>query len=179
MSGMGMKERALVAMLGVIVVFALVVASWFFHFESAWKKSMRGYETAKATYERERALIAQKPKLADEYEEAKKDMPMFAADKATDTTWRRKVDALAEKHHIVISSAQAGKEIEAGDVLELPIEIRTWEASLQSLVEFMHELENTNEGMFDIKAMSMKPSNKRGYLKGSMSLTCAYMREKE
>lgn len=178
MSGMGMKERAALATLGVIVAFALVVGSWFFHFESAWKKSRKSYEDAKAKYERECALIVQKPKLVDEYEAEKKNMPIFAADKATDTTWRRKVDALAEKHHIVISSAQAGKEIEAGDVLELPIDIRTWEASLQSLVQFMHELENTSEGMFDIKALSMKPSNKKGYLKGSMSLTCAYMRER-
>ena len=178
MSGMGMRERAILAMLGVIGAFALVVCSWFFYFDSAWKSSKRAYETAKSTYRKESALIARKADLADEYEAAKKDMPSFQADKATDTTWQRKVDELAEKHHIVISRAQPGKEIEAGDVFELPIEIGQWEASLQSLVEFMHELENTGEGMFDIKAINMRPSNKKGYLKGSMSLTCAYMREK-
>ena len=104
-------------------------------------------------------------------------MPTFEAGKATDTTWLKKMDELAEKHHIAISQRQSGKEVESGDVLELPIDVKTWEGSLESLVKFMHELENTNEGMFDIRSLSFKPSSKKGYLKGSFTLTCAYMRE--
>ena len=43
----------------------------------------------------------------------------------------------------------------------------------------MHELENTSEGMFDITQLSFKPiSSKQGYLSGSFTLNCAYMREK-
>ncbi len=41
----------------------------------------------------------------------------------------------------------------------------------------MHALENSTDGMFDIKEISLKPSQKKGYLKGSLSITCAYMRE--
>ena len=41
----------------------------------------------------------------------------------------------------------------------------------------MHALENTPEGMFDVKEISLKPSQKKGYLRGSRSITCAYMRE--
>ena len=37
--------------------------------------------------------------------------------------------------------------------------------------------ENTTEGMFDIGYLSFKPSSKKGYLRGSFTLTCAYMRE--
>ena len=105
-------------------------------------------------------------------------MPTFEAGKATDTTWRRKLDEIAAKHLIVISSAQTGKEVEAGDVLELPIEVKSWEGCLESLVKFMHELENTNDGMFDITQLNFKPSSKKGYLRGSFTLNCAYMREK-
>ena len=104
-------------------------------------------------------------------------MPTFAFGKATDTTWQRKMDELAEKHHISISERQPGKEVEKGDVLELPIEVKNWEGALESLVKFMHELENTSDGMFDVGYLSFKPSPKKGYLKGSFTLTCAYMRE--
>jgi hypothetical protein len=87
------------------------------------------------------------------------------------------MDELAEKHHISIMQRQPGKEVEKGDVLELQIEVRNWEGALESLVRFMHELENTTEGMFDIGYLNFKPSAKRGYMKGSFTLTCAYMRE--
>ena len=72
-------------------------------------------------------------------------MPTFEAGKATDTTWLGKMDALAAKHHISISQRQSGKEVESGEVLELPIEVRSWEGALESLVKFMHELENTDD----------------------------------
>ena len=104
-------------------------------------------------------------------------MPTFAFGKATDTTWLQKLDELAEKHHISISQRQPGKEVEKGDVLELQIEVRNWEGALESLVKFMHELENTSEGMFDVGYLNFKPSSKKGYMRGSFTLTCAYMRE--
>ena len=62
-------------------------------------------------------------------------------------------------------------------MLQLPIEIKSFEASLEALVKFMHALDSAEDGMFDVKSLSVKPSNKKGYLKGSLSLTCAYMRE--
>ena len=31
--------------------------------------------------------------------------------------------------------------------------------------------------MFDVRMINVRPSSKRGYLKGSMTVTCAYMRE--
>ena len=104
-------------------------------------------------------------------------MPTFEAGKATDTVWLRKVEDLARTNLVLITSIDSGKEVEAGDVLELPIEVKSWEGSLEALVKFMHALENTSEGMFDVKEISLKPSQKKGYLKGSLSITCAYMRE--
>ena len=84
---------------------------------------------------------------------------------------------MALKHRILISQRQSGREVDAGEVLEQPIEVKSWEGSLEALVKFMYELENTDEGMFDIKELNMKPSSKKGYLRGSFTLTCAYMRE--
>ena len=176
--GKSLREKAVMATLGVVILYAIAVGVWFLSAESAWKKAAKSYAKAKETYQKEVKLIGEKSKWADAYEEEKAQMPTFEAGKATDTTWRRKLDEIAGKHHFLIASAQTGKEVEAGDVLELPIDVKSWEGCLESLVKLMHELENTSEGMFDITQISFKPSSKKGYLRGSFTLNCAYMREK-
>ncbi len=178
MGGMSLKEKAIVAALGMALLYALAAGLWFMRQSGEWKKSAKAYADARTKYEKECKLIGEKQKWNDRYEEEKSAMPMFAAGKATDTTWQRKMDELAAKHYISISSRQSGEEVTAGEVLELPIEVKSWEGALEPLVKFLHELENTSEGMFDIRAISFRPSSKKGYLKGSFTLTCAYMREK-
>lgn len=176
--GKSLREKAVVAVVGVIALYAVAVLTWFFYAEAAWTKAAKSYDKARETYQREVKLIGEKRKWTEAYETEKAAMPTFEAGKATDTTWRRKLDEFAEKHHIAISSAQTGKETEAGDVLELPIEVRSWEGSLEALVRLMHELENTSDGMFDITQLNFRPSSKKGYLRGSFTLNCAYMRER-
>lgn len=178
MNTMSLKEKAVLATVMMALLYAVAGALWFTSQSAAWAKAAKTYARAKATYESECRLIAEKAKWNQAYEDEKALMPTFEAGKATDTTWLGKMDALAAKHHISISQRQSGKEVESGEVLELPIEVRSWEGALESLVKFMHELENTDEGMFDIRSISFKPSSKKGYLKGSFTLTCAYMREK-
>lgn len=175
--GKSLRERAVMAVIGVIALYAIAVGVWFFSAEGAWKKASKAYAKAKETFAKEERLIGEKKKWTEAYEAERAAMPTFADGKATDTTWRRKLDELAEKHHVLISSAQTGKETSADDVLELPIEVRSWEGCLEALVKLMHELENTSDGMFDITQLSFKPSSKKGYLRGSFTLNCAYMRD--
>lgn len=174
-----LKEKAVMAVLGVVALYAIAIGFWFLSAADSWKKAARNYEKAKETFAKEERLIGEKRKWTDAYEAEKAAMPMFEAGKTTDTTWLSKMDELALKHHILISQRQGGKETEEGDVQELPIVVNNWEGSLEALVKFMHELENTSEGMFDMRALSFKPNNsKKGYLRGGFTLTCAYMREK-
>lgn len=178
MNTLGLRQKALLAVAGVVVMYAIAAVYWFVSAERAWKRASNRYADAKEKYEDEVRLIGEKTKWADAYEAEKKTLPTFAADKATDTTWRRKLDKIAEKHHFLISNAQAGDETEAGEVLVLPIEVSRWEGCLESLVRLMHELENTDEGMFDITYIDFKPNpSKKGYLSGKFSLNCAYIRE--
>ncbi len=182
MNNKALKEKAILAVLGMVVLYALAVVLWLTHFDitkktGSWYKARNAYNKAVKTYQSEARLIREKAKWAEAYEMEKSAMPTFEVGKTTDTTWLQKMDELAAKHYIQISSRQGKEEIEAGDVLELPIEVKTWEGALESLVKFLHELENTSDGMFDVRAISFKPSNKNGYLKGSFTLTCAYMRE--
>lgn len=174
-----LKEKALMAVLGVIMLYGVAAASWFLYAQNAWKKSFRDYKKAKNTYLEECRLISQRGKWSSIYEEEKSNIPMFEVGKATDTTWLGIMDKLALENRILITHRQPGKEVDAGEVLELPIEVKNWEGSLEALVKFMYELGSTDQGMFDLKNLNFKPSSKKGYLRGSFTLTCAYMREKD
>ena len=175
---MSLKEKAILSIVGMVLLYALAVILFFTVASDQWKRSAKQYAAACQKYAAEKRLIGEKAKWADAYEEEKAHMPIFEEGKNTDTTWLQKMDELAVKHHMSISQRQGGEEVEAGEVLELPIDVKNWEGALESLVRFMHELENTDDGMFDIRAINFKPSQKRGYLRGSFTLTCAYMREK-
>ena len=180
MGGMSLKEKAVLAVFAVVVLYAAAVALWFMRQggrTGEWAKAAKAYHRERDRYAAECRLIARKAEISESYEDEKSLMPTFGAGKTTDTTWLQKMDELAAKHFIQISNRQGGKEVEAGDVLELQIDVKSWEGAWESLVKFMHELENTSEGMFDIRSISFRPSNKKGYLRGSFALTCAYMRE--
>ena len=172
-----LREKAMLAVVAVVVLYAVAVGVWFFSAESAWKRAAKAYRRECDRYEQEEKLISERRKWNELYDREKAAMPTFEAGKATDTVWLRKVEDLARTNLVLITSIDSGKEVEAGDVLELPIEVKSWEGSLEALVKFMHALGNTPEGMFDVKEISLKPSQKKGYLRGSLSITCAYMRE--
>ena len=108
-------------------------------------------------------------------------MPIFDEDaKDVDTHWLSRMDALAQDTHVAISQRQAGQQLEAGDVFEQPIDVKRWEATITSLVKFMHALECETNAMFDVREIAVKPSSHKGFLTGSFKLACAYMRgEKE
>ena len=174
---MGLREKAIVSVLLVVAMYAVAAATWFMYSERAWKKAKGRYESACKTFRRESEMIANKDKYVEDYEKAKEFMPTFEAAKTTEATWLKKMREIAVKNLIVISQDEAKEEIVGDDVQELPIEVRTWEGSLEALVKFMHELENTDEGMFAMTELNFKPSSKKGYLRGSFTLNCAYMRE--
>lgn len=172
-----LKEKAVLVALGILLMYAFAVGFWFLHAQNSWRRAQKKYENAKETYQRECALIAKKNQYEEEYESAKAHMPVFDVNKSTDTVWLKKIDELAERHNVVISTRKAESEVEAGEVTELPVSVTGCECSLQGLVKFMHELENTDEGMFDIKALNFKPNTKTGYLRGTFTVTCAYTRK--
>ena len=177
MNAPGLKEKAAIAIVGVVILYAVAVAMWFMNAESSWKRAAKRYNAAADKYEKEKKLISETRKWDELYETEKAAMPMFTAGKATDTTWRSRIEQLAKDNLVQIYQIEHGKEVETGDVLQLPIEIKSFESSLEALVKFLHALDSADGGMFDVKTLSVKPSSKQGYLRGSFSLTCAYMRE--
>ena len=174
---MTLKEKALLCVLGMVGLYVVAILMWFMGQQDAWAASKDKYEKARKRYEAECELIGEKQKWTDAYEREKESVRKFAEGKSTGTTWSRKLEEIAIKHHIQMDT-QPGTEIEAGDMLEMPMSVKKWDGALVSLVDFLHELENTDEGMFDEKSLTIR-SSKDGYLKGTMELTCAYMRGEE
>ena len=177
MSAKSPREKAVLAMVGIVVLYAIAAAVWFVHSDKAWKLSRRHYDEAAKTRVKERKLIGEKARWEEAYETEKAQMPTFDAGKATDTAWLRKMEEIAQKNLILLGQHHAVEEVDADDVKELPIVVTGCEGSLEALVKFMHELENTDDGMFSITQLRAKPSRKPGYLTIDFTLNCAYMRE--
>lgn len=181
MSTMGLKEKAVLASLAMVLLYGIAAVIWFLKMDitskqGEWYKARKKYHEACQQYRNECKLISEKRKWNERYDAEKKAMPTFEGGMATDTTWLEKVGEIAKRHHIEISTIKPGKEASPDDVKELEIDCQ-WEGALESLVKFMHELENTDQGMFDFSSLNFKPSSRKGYLKGSFTVTCAYMRE--
>ena len=174
-----MRDRTIVAVVGVAVLWAMAAAFWFFGQENAWKVARRKYERERNVRVQQQKLISERAKWFDAYETERSKMPTFTDDeRGVDTHWLNVMDAVAQDNHVSISRRQAGKEAEVGDVFEMPVDVKDWTGSLQCLVKFLFDLEHAEGAMFDVSAISMKPDNK-GYMRGSFTLACAYMRGKE
>ena len=181
MSNLSRRDRMIAAIGGVVVMYALAVALWFMSQEQAWRAAAKKYDSAATKTLSEKKLISQRQKWNDAYEEEREKMPVFSEDEQNvDTYWLNRMDSLAQDCHVSISQRQGGQQVEAGDVFEQPIDVKRWEATITSLVKFMHALEAEKEAMFDVREISIKPSSHKGFLTGSFKLACAYMRgEKE
>ncbi len=174
MNNMSLKEKAVLAVAGVVILYIIAIVLWFASQEAAWKSAAKQYDRECARYEKECRLISEKQKWSDMYESEKAQMPTFA--KGTQVDFKKYVSGLAKDNSIVLDWGDDGSKVEKDDVVELSVPVR-WEGALESLVKFMYALENASDGMYDVENLSLRPSSKKGYLKGSFTLTCAYMRE--
>ena len=160
-----------------VLMYALAGVLWFTGQEQSWRVASKKHTAAVKRTNREKRLISERAKWNDAYEAEREKMPEFSYDaKDVDTHWLSLMDSIAQRCNVSISQRQAGQQIVAGDVHEQPIDVKRWEATITSLVKFMHAIENEKEGMFDIREISIKPSSHKGFLTGNFKLACAFMR---
>lgn len=168
------KEKNLLLIIVVVIMYGATALSY--------KPQMLNLTIAKRNYDREskklndeRALIAARNDWNERYEKMRAMMPPFPYDKDVVTYWLSMMDTAAEKEGLVISKRQANKEVEVGDVFELPLDCKDWEGTLEQLVKFLYDLDQKG-AMLDMRQLYIKPAAKPGFLKGSFTLYCAYMR---
>ena len=157
----------------------------------AWKKARDGYEKELTTYNREKALIAQRKDWEARAEEARDRMPHVDGDEKTEkiaVKWERVIERLAEEYHVNVgrrlkaqTEKKDGKEEESPDgVQEMPVEVIYDNTSLQRLVEFLYAVNTAEDAMMDVRELEIGAKGKNvGALNGKIVLTCAYLKDDE
>ena len=177
-SNLSRRDRMVAAIGGVILMYGLCAVLWFMGQEQAWRVAAKKYDAAVKKTLSEKKLISQRQKWNDADEAEREKMPVLGEGAMdVDTHWLSRMDSIAQANNVSISQRQAGQQVEAGDVFEQPIDVKRWEATITSLVKFMHALECETNAMFDVREITIKPSSHKGFLTGSFRLACAYMRE--
>lgn len=174
MSAISPREKNML-LIAVTVLLYASAALTFKKQAANWKTAERLYGSAMKKVQEENALIAAKQEWNEKYAQMRELMPVFPYDKDVDTHWLNLMDSVATRNGFTIARRQTSKETEVGDVYELPIDCKDWEGTLESLVKFLYDL-NQEGAMLDVRQLFIRPSNRPGYLKGTFTLYCAYMR---
>ena len=174
MSAVSSREKNMLLITVVVVLYAAAGLSYKKQ-AANWKVAQRVYATAQKKLNDENALIAAKEEWSAKYTQMRDLMPVFPYEKDVDTHWLNVMDSVATRNGFTIARRQTGKEAEVGDVYELPIDCKDWEGTLEALVKFLYDLHQEG-AMLDVRQLFIRPSTKPGYLKGTFTLYCAYMR---
>ena len=177
MSTVTSREKNMLLVAVVAVLYAAAALSYKKQVAN-WKAAERIYQSAQKKVQEERALIAARDEWSARYEQMRDLMPVFPYDQDVDTHWLNIMDAAASRNGLMIARRQASKEVEVGDVYELPIECKDWEGTREALVKFLYDLHQEG-AMLDVRQLFIRPANRPGYLKGTFTLYCAYMRGDE
>ena len=175
MAALSSRDKNLLVIIGVLVLYALLFFSYKGKIEQ-WNIAKRIYERAHAKLQAEKALIAASGEWQEKLNEAVKIIPAFPEDaKNVDTHWQTVMDTLAEKSHISITRSQAPHEKKVGNLSEMVIECKDWEGTLKSIVNFLWSLHQEGASL-DIQQLYIHPiQNRPGFLKGYFTLSCAYI----
>ncbi len=167
-------------LLGIFVVVLLVgvLGMWFPKAKKAWTKQEIAVAKLEGQLKQERMVIQQRASVEEQYETLRAQIPVFPADKDVVTYWWSMVDNIATANGVNIATRSAGREMVNGEVIELTLECRDWSANLESLVNFLYDIETRSQTMMDVRSITVTQDNKKpGLLKGTFTINCAYMRE--
>lgn len=127
----------------------------------------------------QKQLIEAEPLWRARYEKVQDKMPVFVPGEQVETHWLAIMDDAAARHGLRILQRSVREEAPVAGVFELPIEVRSWEGTLESLVNFAADLDSRG-AMLEIRDLRVSTiPNRQGYLKGSFTLSCAYMRAED
>ena len=121
-------------------------------------------------------LIEAEPLWRERYEKVRDKMPVFVPGEQVETHWLALMDEAAARCGLRILQRSVREETPVAGVFELPIDVRSWEGTLEALVSFAADLD-ARGAMLEIRDLRVQTiPNRQGYLKGSFTLSCAYLR---
>lgn len=181
MSGMSRRDRALLAVVVMLLLYGFAALLFFMGRKDAWVKAQRDHQRAVQRLAGERQLVADREAWSDRLEHIQLQMPVIGEDKLATTHWKKIVEDIARplSFHIVgyatDNKKEEDKEEDLGEVWELSLDIQ-YRSSLRRLVEFLYALDNSEVGLFDVRKLEIS-QRKPGELTGNLTLTCAYKKK--
>ena len=182
----------IIAIVVVVVLYALAALLWFTGRGDAWNKARKGYENELKTLNSEKALIAKRADWEKSAKEARDSMPHVDGDERLEKTavrWERVIERLAAEYHVNVGRRLKAQPFEKKDqkedenpdgVLEMPVEVIFDNTSLQRLVEFLYAVNTSEDAMMDVRELEIGAKGKNvGALNGKIVLTCAYLKGDE
>ena len=176
MAGMSLKEKAMLGGVAVVGLYALTAVLWYMYFKKEFSNARKAHLQATVACAEEKAIIAEKDTWDEAYLDALAAIPEIPDTKRADAHMMEIVRKIAQAHNITFSGEKSSRETVADEMNRLTIEL-DWTGAFETLIGFLHELETTDKGKFDVSAINFSPMSKRpGYLSGKMTLTCIVRR---
>ena len=174
------RDRMVIAIVVVVVLYALAVLLWFTGRQAAWEKARKGYEKEVVTLRQQKKLIGERALWEERAETKRLRMPLVAEDDMPATRWERIIERLAQKYHVSVGKGLKAQQVEEdhGGVWEMPVEVKYDNTSLLRLVEFLYAVNTAEDAMMDVRELEINaPRGKNaGALNGRVVLTCAYLK---
>ena len=164
--------------LAVATVFVAVFAGTFVWGRKRYEtyRDIRGERKAIETIvAADREMIAMKDETEAELAARRDVLMVFPEGRDMSSYWMSRIESIADKTGVKLIKRVARREVQKGDMFEIPIEFTEWEADLTSLVRFLYEIQSAG-GMLDVRELLVRP---RGgdVLKGRCNVYCIYRRE--
>ena len=186
------QNRMVIAIVVVVVLYALAALLWFTGRGVKWKRARESYEKELKLLQSEKRLIKQRVIWVTRAEEARNRMPHVRTDEKVEKTaarWERVIERLAREYHVNVGRRLKAQPFEKkeqkgddtpDDVLEMPVEVIYDNTSLQRLVEFLYAVNTAEGAMMDVRELEIGAKGKNvGALNGKIVLTCAYLKDDE
>ena len=176
------RDRTAIAVVVVVVMYALAAVMWFTGRGAAWTRARKGYEKERNALLREKSLIGDRETWEERAEIKRLRMPTVEDGVVSATRWERVIEKLAEQYHVSVGKGlkAAQTEEDHGGVWEVPVEVRFDNTSLQRLVEFLYAVNTAKDAMMDVRELDVSVRGRNvGAMNGKMVLTCAYIKGEE
>lgn len=177
------RDRMVIAIVVVVVLYALAALLWFTGRRQAWATARKNYDKEVKKLQREKALINDRPLWEERAETKRLRMPLVDEDEKSGTRWERVIERLARQYHVSVGKGLKAtlQEEDHGGVWEMPVEVKYDNTSLLRLVEFLYALNNVEDAMVDVREIDINADRGKnaGALHGKIILTCAYLKGQE
>ena len=150
-----LKEKAVFAALGILVLYAGTIGWWFLA-SSSRSKAVRRYEDQRAVVMREKKMISEKKLWEERYEEEASLVPLLDEAQSADTVWMRVIGDIASTNNVFISDIKPGTEEIAGDMLETSIDIK-WTGAVARIA---HAIQGSGDNRRPARVLSLQHSHR-------------------